>query len=65
MIKVGTQVEEGLKYIGAMEDDGKFKVTWGSTNTGGWETSLKWTSLLMMTPSVDGSNNMYALESSL
>ena len=53
-----TKLDEGVTYMGAIKDEGKFKVTRGSTNLGGGETLLNYTSRQMMTPWVYGSNNL-------
>ena len=52
--RVGAELEEGVTNIGVIEDEGKFKVTWGSKYSGGGETSLNWIYCHMKIPWVYG-----------
>ena len=49
---------EGVTEIGVTSDKGIFRVTWGSIDSGGVEISINWTSLLIMTLCLEGSNNL-------
>ena len=49
---------EGVTEIGVTIDKGIFRVTWGSTDSGGVDISINWTYILIMTLYLEGSNNL-------